>query len=478
MATYRQLPEVSAGCTRASRRRGSRSSSSPASRRSRSSSPARRTSSGRCTRSARCSRSRSRTRRDRAAGARRGRGARLQRAAEPPLPRGRLAALRDPRRARDGARLARRRRPGGRHALGRARLARVGFAAYAVYRRRVVHTSLRETVRAPEIVLGALEIEYRTIVVPVVRSAETEEALVAAARLAVRARGRRSSSCTCSRCRSPCRSTPTCRPRRRRRRAPRRGARARRDATGLRDRQPPRARPQRRGRRSCEEAVRRDAELIVVGARRRCAAARRCSAGRSTTSCRTPGARAVTPGGGRRDRAARRPRRPAGRARGRDRRRTIALGVGGGIGLLLGVLLIARRRRCGSTFSADGSRWRGSARPRARPRRPLAGGGRLRRDRLVALLRARHRRARARSASRRGSCSASARSSCSSRSPTRRAWPRSRRRAARDLRPPRVQRPARVLHRLGAPPRLPDRDRARGALRAALRGARARLGRA
>ena len=61
----------------------------------------------------------------------------------------------------------------------------VGFVAYAVYRRRVVKAGLRETVRAPAIVLGpSLTIEYRTIVVPVVRSEESEEALVAAARLA------------------------------------------------------------------------------------------------------------------------------------------------------------------------------------------------------------------------------------------------------------------------------------------------------
>jgi APA family basic amino acid/polyamine antiporter len=60
----------------------------------------------------------------------------------------------------------------------------VGFVSFAIYRRRL-GLPLRETVRAPQIVLGAaLELEYRTIVVPVVRSAETEEALVAAARLA------------------------------------------------------------------------------------------------------------------------------------------------------------------------------------------------------------------------------------------------------------------------------------------------------
>ncbi len=60
-----------------------------------------------------------------------------------------------------------------------------GFAAYAVYRRRFVHEPMARTVRAPQIVLGpGLEIAYRTIVVPVSRTAESEEALVAAARLA------------------------------------------------------------------------------------------------------------------------------------------------------------------------------------------------------------------------------------------------------------------------------------------------------
>ena len=59
----------------------------------------------------------------------------------------------------------------------------IGFAAYAIYRRRVVRASLTETIRAPAIILG-LEVEYRTIVVPVLRTVESEEALVAAARLA------------------------------------------------------------------------------------------------------------------------------------------------------------------------------------------------------------------------------------------------------------------------------------------------------
>jgi basic amino acid/polyamine antiporter, APA family len=60
-----------------------------------------------------------------------------------------------------------------------------GFVGYAAYRRWVVRAPLRETVRAPAIVLGpSLTIEYRTIVVPVVLTAESEEALVAAARVA------------------------------------------------------------------------------------------------------------------------------------------------------------------------------------------------------------------------------------------------------------------------------------------------------
>jgi APA family basic amino acid/polyamine antiporter len=60
-----------------------------------------------------------------------------------------------------------------------------GFVGYAVYRRFVVRAGLRQTVRAPALVLGpSLTVDYRTIVVPVVRSAESEEALVAAARLA------------------------------------------------------------------------------------------------------------------------------------------------------------------------------------------------------------------------------------------------------------------------------------------------------
>jgi basic amino acid/polyamine antiporter, APA family len=61
----------------------------------------------------------------------------------------------------------------------------LGFVGYAIYRLRTLKVPLTETVRAPVMVLGpSLTVEYRTIVVPVVRTAESEEALVAAARLA------------------------------------------------------------------------------------------------------------------------------------------------------------------------------------------------------------------------------------------------------------------------------------------------------
>jgi APA family basic amino acid/polyamine antiporter len=60
-----------------------------------------------------------------------------------------------------------------------------GLVGYVVYRRWFVRASLTETVRAPAIVLVApLEVAFRTIVVPVLRGPESEEALVAAARLA------------------------------------------------------------------------------------------------------------------------------------------------------------------------------------------------------------------------------------------------------------------------------------------------------
>jgi APA family basic amino acid/polyamine antiporter len=61
----------------------------------------------------------------------------------------------------------------------------VGLVFYFVYRRYVVHEPLASTVRAPALVVGpSLVAEYRTIVVPIVRSPESEDALIAAARLA------------------------------------------------------------------------------------------------------------------------------------------------------------------------------------------------------------------------------------------------------------------------------------------------------
>ena len=67
----------------------------------------------------------------------------------------------------------------------------LGFIAYAIYRRWFVHASLTETVRAPAILLVApLEVAFRTIVVPVLRGPEAEEALFAAARLAADRRSR------------------------------------------------------------------------------------------------------------------------------------------------------------------------------------------------------------------------------------------------------------------------------------------------
>jgi basic amino acid/polyamine antiporter, APA family len=64
----------------------------------------------------------------------------------------------------------------------------LGFVLYAVYRRRA-QLPLSQTVRLPALVLG-LEVEFRTILVPVLRTAESEEALVAAARLAHERRAR------------------------------------------------------------------------------------------------------------------------------------------------------------------------------------------------------------------------------------------------------------------------------------------------
>jgi basic amino acid/polyamine antiporter, APA family len=59
-----------------------------------------------------------------------------------------------------------------------------GFAMYAVYRRRVVHAPLLETVRAPVVIGPAVALEYRNVLVPVVSRRESEAAVDLACRLA------------------------------------------------------------------------------------------------------------------------------------------------------------------------------------------------------------------------------------------------------------------------------------------------------
>jgi basic amino acid/polyamine antiporter, APA family len=59
-----------------------------------------------------------------------------------------------------------------------------GFVMYAVYRRRVVHAPLTETVRAPIVIGPAVALEYRNVLVPVVWRRESEAAVDLACRLA------------------------------------------------------------------------------------------------------------------------------------------------------------------------------------------------------------------------------------------------------------------------------------------------------
>jgi len=65
-----------------------------------------------------------------------------------------------------------------------------GFAMYVVYRRRVVHASVTQTVRAPVLLGPAIALEYRNILVPLAPGRETEEALDVACRLATERRAR------------------------------------------------------------------------------------------------------------------------------------------------------------------------------------------------------------------------------------------------------------------------------------------------
>jgi len=63
-----------------------------------------------------------------------------------------------------------------------------GFAVYAVYRRRFVHVSMTETVKAPPLLGPAVALEYRMILSPVVDSPQSREALHLACGLAAERR--------------------------------------------------------------------------------------------------------------------------------------------------------------------------------------------------------------------------------------------------------------------------------------------------
>ncbi|HET7556397.1 MAG TPA: universal stress protein [Gaiellaceae bacterium] len=65
----------------------------------------------------------------------------------------------------------------------------IGFLFYVVYRRRVIHAPLTETVRAPIPLGPAVALEYRSVLVPVVWQRESEAAVDLACRLAVERRG-------------------------------------------------------------------------------------------------------------------------------------------------------------------------------------------------------------------------------------------------------------------------------------------------
>jgi len=65
----------------------------------------------------------------------------------------------------------------------------LGFVFYVIYRRRVVHLPLTETVRAPVVIGPAIALEYRNVLVPVISRRESEAAVDLACRLASERRG-------------------------------------------------------------------------------------------------------------------------------------------------------------------------------------------------------------------------------------------------------------------------------------------------
>ena len=197
-----------------------------------------------------------------------GRGARLPRAAEPQARRDRLAAIRDPRRHRHRGRVARRRRPGAGDALVGLGWLAVGFVVYVLYRRRSARCRCARPSARRRSCSGS-EVEYRTIVVPVLRTAESEEALVAAARLAAERRAR---IVIAARARGAAR--PAARrvdlPERkeRRRRDPRRGAGAAGDVRRASRSRAGSSAPAAPGRRSSRRRRAANAELVILGAPR------------------------------------------------------------------------------------------------------------------------------------------------------------------------------------------------------------------
>ncbi len=64
----------------------------------------------------------------------------------------------------------------------------LGFAGYVLYRRRYVKASMRETVKAPPMMAPALALEYRMILSPVVDSLQSRDALHLSCRLAAERR--------------------------------------------------------------------------------------------------------------------------------------------------------------------------------------------------------------------------------------------------------------------------------------------------
>ena len=63
-----------------------------------------------------------------------------------------------------------------------------GFIGYAIYRHRFVHVSMKETTKAPPLLGPALALEYRMILAPIVDSPQSREALHLACRLAAERR--------------------------------------------------------------------------------------------------------------------------------------------------------------------------------------------------------------------------------------------------------------------------------------------------